>query len=222
MPPYSDCNLPPLKYSHTRGAGLIAPSVKIKGRYKMKFRTMFVVMAVFGVMFLLGGQGAVMADERSCAGTLGSITVDNLRVPAGKTCKLNGTRVQGTIKVENNATLVATNVRVVGNVQGEGAKMVKVLGGSTVGGSIQVVQGRAAVIDRSNVNGDIQFDDNSGSLKATRNDVGGNIQAIKNTGGVVISNNTVDANLQCKENRPAPTGSGNIVHGSKEDQCARL
>ncbi len=33
---------------------------------------------------------------------------------------------------------------------------------------------------------------------------------------------TVDGNLQCKENQPRPTGGGNIVHGNKEDQCARL
>ena len=45
---------------------------------------------------------------------------------------------------------------------------------------------------------------------------------IKNAGGVTLASNHVDGNLQCKENRPAPTGSGNIVQGNKEDQCARL
>lgn len=50
----------------------------------------------------------------------------------------------------------------------------------------------------------------------------GSIQVMKNTGGVTIKRNTVDGNLQCKENSPPPKGSGNVVHGNKEDQCARL
>ena len=61
------------------------------------------------------------AEERICRGSLGAITVDNLRVPQGATCTLNGTRVEGTIKVERGATLRATAVRVIGNVQGENA-----------------------------------------------------------------------------------------------------
>jgi hypothetical protein len=37
-----------------------------------------------------------------------------------------------------------------------------------------------------------------------------------------VGENRVDGNLQCKVNRPAPEGGGNVVHGNKEDQCARL
>jgi hypothetical protein len=33
-------------------------------------------------------------------GTIGGRTVDNLKVPQGATCTLNGTYVKGTIKVE--------------------------------------------------------------------------------------------------------------------------
>ncbi|MGH9185559.1 MAG: hypothetical protein ACRD0U_07075, partial [Acidimicrobiales bacterium] len=75
---------------------------------------------------------------------LGPITVDILRIPQGATCTLNGTRVQGTIKVERAATLRANGVTVIGNVQGENAADVRVLAGSSGGGSVQVVQGRAA------------------------------------------------------------------------------
>jgi hypothetical protein len=180
------------------------------------------VAAVLALAAVLAGNGAVHAEEISCTGTLGAITVDNLRVPEGRTCTLNRTRVQGTIKVETNATLNASGVRVVGNIQAEGAKDVKVSAGSRIGGSIQIVQGKAATINRVRVNGDILFDDNEGALKATRNTVGGSIQAFQNTGGVQLSGNTVDGNLQCKTNTPAPTGGGNVVQGVKEDQCANL
>ena len=141
------------------------------------------------------------AEETTCRGTLGQVTVDNLRVPQGATCTLNGTRVQGTVKVERSATLTATGIRVVGNVQAEGAGRV-VVRTSRVGGSIQVVQGRTATVHANAVKGDIQF--------------------FGNRGAIAVTNNRVDGNLQCKENSPAPTGGRNAVQGNKEDQCARL
>lgn len=178
------------------------------------------ILAITAVVLL--GSGAARAEETVCRGRLGPITVDNLRVPEGARCVLDRTRVKGTIKVENRAALQARRVRVIGNVQAEGARAVQVLSRSTVGGSIQIVQGGSAIVDFSHVNGDILYDSQNGPLAATRNDVGGNVQAFQNTGGVEISDNVIDGNLQCKENRPAPTGGGNVVHGEKEDQCARL
>lgn len=182
-----------------------------------------VMLSVLALMMLLGaGAQTAFAEETSCTRTLGAVTVDNVRVPAGKTCTLNKTIVKGTVKVERNATLYAKTARINGNVQAEGAKLVSVTANTTVGGSIQIVQGGAATINRARVNGDILFDDNTRAFRATNNKVGGNVQVFQNTGGVTISNNTIDGNLQCKENTPRPTGTGNIVKGSKEDQCARL
>jgi len=168
------------------------------------------------------GPGIAAAEERTCRGTIGAVTLDNVRVPQGATCILEGTKAQGTVKVERNATLKAKHVRVIGNVQGEDARKVNVVRGSRIGGSVQVVQGGSAAVRSSRVNADILYDDNNGALYATGNDVGGNIQAFQNTGGVRIARNTVDGNLQCKANHPRPTGGRNTVQGSKEDQCSRL
>jgi len=162
------------------------------------------------------------AEERVCRGTIGARTLDNVRVPKGASCTLKGTTVKGTIKVGTKARLEAIRVRVVGNVQAEGARNVIVRRGSRVGGSVQVVQGGKGRVAYSRVNGDILFDDQRRSLVVRRNDVGGNVQAFQNTGGVKIRGNVIDGNLQCKENRPRPTGGNNKVHGSKEDQCRRL
>ena len=142
-----------------------------------------------------------LAEERTCRGTIGATTVDNLRVPQGATCTLNGTRVKGTIKVERRATLKASRISVIGNVQAEGAATVNVAA-STVGGSVQIVQGKNSKLDRNSVKGDVQYFENPGTISITRN--------------------RIDGNLQCKENSPRPTGGGNIVQGNKEDQCARL
>jgi hypothetical protein len=142
-----------------------------------------------------------MAEERTCRGTIGAVTLDNVRVPQGATCRLEGTVVQGTVKVERNARLFATGVRVVGNIQGENHRRVEVRG-SRVGGSIQVVQGENALLRNNRVGQDVQSFENNGTQRFTLNRINGN--------------------LQCKENVPAPTGGGNQVDGNKEDQCANL
>jgi hypothetical protein len=163
-----------------------------------------------------------LAEERTCRGAIGATTVDNLRVPDGATCTLNGTRVKGTVKVETDAKLVARGIRVVGNVQAENAARVVVRGGSRVGGSIQVKQGGGALVADTRVTGDVQYDANDRRVRIVRSNVGGNVQIVGNEGGVEVRNNVIDENLQCKENEPAPTGGGNRVGNNKEDQCARL
>jgi hypothetical protein len=186
-----------------------------------KMKKLAVVMFFMLMAVTFTGIRSAHAEEITCTGTLGAITVDNVLVPAGATCVLEKTRVQGTVYVENNATLRTNRARITGNVQGEGAKLVRVVLG-TVGGSIQVVQGDKAFIDRVSIEGDILFDSNDQLLTAKNNIIGGNLRAFQNTGGVTISTNTIDGNLQCTGNSPAPTGGGNIVHGSKENQCANL
>jgi hypothetical protein len=142
-----------------------------------------------------------LAEERSCRGALGTVTVDNLRVPQGATCRLNGTRIKGTLQVQRGATLKASRIRVVGNIQAEGAANVNVVL-SRIGGSIQIVQGRHSKLNRNSVNHDVQY--------------------FENRGVIVITGNRIDGNLQCKENRRRPVGGRNRVQGVKEDQCARL
>ena len=142
------------------------------------------------------------AEERTCRGTIGKVPVDDLRVPQGATCTLSRTLVKGTIKVERDATLKASAIRVIGNIQAENHRHVSVYGGSRVDGSLQVKQGGGAIVDRSVFGSDVQFFTNAGTIR--------------------ITSNRIDGDLQCKENRPAPTGGGNVVQGNKEDQCARL
>ena len=160
-------------------------------------------LSVLVAGLMVAGATAVpaAAEERSCRGSIGAVTVDNLRVPQDAICTLNGTRVQGTVKVERGATLRAANIRVIGNVQAENHKQVN-LSGSAVGGSVQVKQGGGSSLSSTTVNGDVQY--------------------FTNRGTITIRYNRIDGNLQCKENQPAPTGGGNVVQGNKEDQCSRL
>jgi cytoskeletal protein CcmA (bactofilin family) len=183
-------------------------------------KRLLLVMAVAAGALMV--PTAALAEETTCTGTIGATTLDNVRVPDGATCTLDGTRVKGTVKVETGATLIAKGIRVVGNVQAENASKVTVKRGSRVNGDIQHVQGGSARVVDTIIGGQVLFDENGGRLRAKRNVIEGNLQAFKNSGGLRIAKNTIDGNLQCKENAPAPTGGGNVVHGNKEDQCASL
>ncbi len=133
--------------------------------------TMLLAVAAVGLT-----AGPASAEETTCTGTIGAATHDDIRVPDGATCTLQGT-VRGTIYVETGSTLKATAVTVNGNVQAEGSKLVSVTKRSSVGGSIQVVQGQRATVSATTIEGDILYDDQTGAVSASRNTVGGNVQA---------------------------------------------
>jgi hypothetical protein len=57
-------------------------------------------LAIGGAILLPAGPA--QAEERVCRGSIGAKTVDNLRVPQGATCTLNGTYVKG--RSRSNAT----------------------------------------------------------------------------------------------------------------------
>lgn len=142
------------------------------------------------------------ADERTCRGTLRAVTVDDVKVPRGATCRMYGTRVKGNIKVYSGAKFTAARINVDGDIQSQGHQLVKVED-SRVDGNIQLEQGRGLTLNRNIVDGDIQVFSNRSGYKN-------------------IYSNRVDGNLQCKSNSPAPKGARNIVKGNKEDQCRRL
>ncbi len=185
----------------------------------MKKLTMMFLMAMVSMVF---GASSVLADDFRCVGKVGARTVENLYVPTGSSCQLVGTRVQGNILVERSASLNARNTRVNGSIHSEGYNEIIIQGGTRVTGSIQLKQGNTATITSSTINGDVQFEENFGTSKASFNSIGGSLQGYKNRGfvhffsnsfvagniqtyeniaGVSINGNTTDANLQVYDNR---------------------
>ena len=44
------------------------------------------------------------ANETDCSGSMGAVSIDgDLRVPSGRTCTLNGTRIDGNVKIARAA-----------------------------------------------------------------------------------------------------------------------
>lgn len=167
----------------------------------------------------LGSNSPALADEFVCQGSLGSITVDDLRVPEDAICVLSGTMVGGNIIVEKGAVLDASFVKVSGNIKAREASRVELSAGSSVEGNITIEKSGAAEIRSVEVAGNLQLKENRRFLNVDGNTVGENLQVNDNEGGVSITGNTVGGNLQCKENDPPPTGGDNLVSGAMEDQC---
>ena len=90
------------------------------------------------------------AEETTCRGSLGAVTVDNLRVPQNASCTLGGTRVQGTIKVENGASLTARRVRVTGDILFDSNTRALSATRNQVGGDVQAFQNTGGVTIRDN------------------------------------------------------------------------
>lgn len=179
------------------------------------------LFAVIACSTVLSSAPYVSAEEYTCRGSVGRRTLDNVYVPAGARCTLDGTKIEGNIKVDNGARLTAKSVKVNGSIQSQGAASIVVSGGR-VNGDIQIDAGKAFKVTGVRVGGSIQAVANSGSSKIESNVVGSDIQVFQHKRGIGVRDNTVDGNLQCKENSPAPRGGGNVVQGSKEDQCRRL
>lgn len=145
--------------------------------------------------------GVPIVGEYRCTGTVSWLTADNLLVPPGATCNLTGGRIKGTVKVEDNATLTASNIYVKGSIQAKKAVSVQI-SASIVDGNVEVEEGGSALLQGTQIQGGAKF--------------------MKNNNSIFISNNTIQGNLQCKENQLMPSGGGNVVKGKKEDQCSGL
>jgi len=156
----------------------------------------------------------VNTDENyNCRGTVRG-TFANVFVPAGATCRLQRSTVNGNVLAREGSRLYVSDTRVAGNIDGVEAKVVQVKGGS-LEGSIQIADGSspgevgAAVYGGTVLKqGNIQIIKmNTGTIRiADVRLVKGNIKVEENaTGsGLEVARNTVAQNIQVNKNR----GSG--------------
>jgi len=159
------------------------------------------------------GATPINTDENfNCRGTV-SGTFANVFVPAGATCRLQRSTVNGNVLARERSRLYVSDTRVAGNIDGVEARVVQVKGGS-LGGSIQIADGSSAgelgaavyggtVLRQGNIQivkmntgsiriadvrlekGNIKVEENStgSGLEVIRNSVAQNIQVNKNRGG---------------------------------------
>ena len=160
--------------------------------------------------------------DTPCIGAL-SGTFDNVTVPFGASCTLQHSTIRGNLRALEDAQLYVLGTLVHGNIQGDRARVVQVVGGQ-VDGDIQILAGTspgalgAAVTGGTVVTfGNIQIQQmrtgrilisdahvNTGNIQVTENVVGDRLEILRNFSG---------ANLQVFGNSGAgpKTVAGNTV-----------
>jgi hypothetical protein len=151
---------------------------------------------------------------------IGAVTVDNVEVPQGVACQLDGTTVTGSVKALTDATLIVGNgAQVAGSIVGDAAHHVELTGKtSRVGGNFEVKKGGSAMLASAEVAGAAVFEEMTGTVSVGGARAGGGMKVVKNTGATTVANNTVIGSLQCFDNAPAPLVGGNSAD-ALEGQC---
>ena len=155
----------------------------------------------------LGLPGPAHAADQTCTGTIGAVIVDgNVIVPPGATCELLGTTVTGNVLFGEGSRLRTQDAMVAGNIQGEGAKWIRVY--NTVVTNIQLKKVTRQIVIGSDIScradplvlGRIQLEENSATIAICKMSTREDVQLTKNTGVIWVSENTIGEDLQVAEN----------------------
>ncbi|WP_022917625.1 hypothetical protein [Ruania albidiflava] len=115
--------------------------------------------SITGVLAIAGVAAAGMLTATSasadlvtrCSGTAGDVTVPgDLVVPAGQTCDLTGTTVDGDVRVRAGADLIGEDVTVTGDIVGAADAYLDLVG-SEVAGAVTLNGAYGAVLEESTV-----------------------------------------------------------------------
>lgn len=186
------------------------------------------------------------------SGNIGPVTIDDdLTIAGNTTANLKGTIIQGNLILQPGARVVASGIRVEGNVQaGAGASVdlvrssvvlgdvqgvattsIQLRGGIRVGGNVQLqsgtgTRGNALLVQDAIVDGNVQAEKSAGPIRVTATRIGGSLQVVENTSGKYdLINNDITGDLQFFKNTGAGKIIGNRVGGnlqSKENTPAPL
>ena len=164
----------------------------------------------------------VLGDDINCQGEFGQVELDGNVVIAAP-CRLNGTEVDGDIKIFAGGSLVAIGAVIDGNIKADDADFID-LQNTEVDGNVDLKKlvGDISYIRDSTIDGHVKLKENRSRLRLLRNYIDKNLQVDKNSGGVFIADNVIDGDLKCDKNSPTPEGGNNIVSGKKKDQCSGL
>ncbi len=163
-----------------------------------------------------------LSDDLNCQSVIGAVEIDDNIVIAAP-CTLNGTTVDGNIKIFSGGSLTATGAVIDGNIEADTADFVAILD-SEVDGKIELesMVGDLSYVRDSLVEGKLKLKENRSRIEVQGNYIGDDLEVDKNVGGVFIGDNIVEGDLECKSNKPAPVGDNNFVSGKTKNQCRDL
>lgn len=164
------------------------------------------------------------AQNVFCSPAVGRGRVDaNLDVATR--CELEGADVRGNVTLFAGGSLIARDVRIRGDLAGNGGDFVDVRDGR-IDGDLRLEQmvGDVSRIEDTNVRGGVTLLANRSRLELIDNEIRRDVDVVANTGGVLIVANTIDDELVCEANVPAPLGGANRVRDAddEDNQCTDL
>jgi hypothetical protein len=169
---------------------------------------------VAAVAIALFWSAPALADEEICDRDVSGGSFDDVKVPSGATCTLDGSKVKGNVQVESGGALVTTGTRVESDIQADEARYIQILAGTQVGGNVQIKKttgvpplAAANQVCDTKIGGDLQLDESEAPFEigcSGGNRVNGNLQIDDSdvqSGTIVVANNGVRGDLQYKDNR---------------------
>lgn len=163
----------------------------------MRTRSIIATAALGLGLVGVAAPGSQAAFTTRCVGEGGAVTVPgDLVVPAGQSCVLDGTRVEGNVRVQADADLLVTNGKIAGNVVV--AKNAYFDATRTkIDGAVNARESFGNLLTASTVQGavtTVNQEDDFGFVIATDSTLGSRIRA---TGGAIdLSSSTVAAQVQ--------------------------
>jgi len=145
------------------------------------------------------------ADDTQCVGLLTGVH-DNVVVPPGAFCTLQGATVNGNVKVLDEATLRARASTIRENVQGPQVREILLQFGTQVGGDVQIKGANPGTVNGFDINvhvgGNAQLEENRGRVFVDAALVEGDLEVRKNiTQGLLeVEFNTVGGNIKVEDN----------------------
>lgn len=180
-------------------------------------RTVLVCATVMGASL----APKVQAQEQSCPTDPRTRSV-NGNINITSRCVLDGTDVRGNVVLFSGGSLVATNIRIRGDLSGERADFVAIKDSRINGGvRLHELVGDISTIEKTVIRDNILLTSNRSRFHILNNDMR-SMEVIGNTGGVMISGNSFSQDLRCIDNVPAPFGIANRVRDEASGQCEAL
>ena len=144
-------------------------------------------LVAVAVVAVLAIASPAAARDLKCNGVFNGKTYDDVTVPRGAACTLNGSRVKGNVKVLSNAYFQATRTSVRGDVKGRGAQTIFIDTGSKVGGSVAAVKAVQFYVFNSTIGGDIEPEKTAEAVQICGNTVRkGNIEVRRSGTDILI------------------------------------
>ena len=164
---------------------------------------------VVAFLCALSASSSATAGETLCVGVLTGAH-DNVIVPSGAACTLQGAQVKGNVQIQSEGSLLANATVIGGNVQGGNVNFVLLQFQTQVGGDLQIKGSNAGTTSGhdilTSVGGDSQLEENAGTVFVDAATIGGDLEVKKNTGRLEIEFNLVSGNVKIEDNVVPPTG----------------